>query len=288
MSIEAYPDCRHLTSCQALAAQLDDVTLIDLRPAEDFAFGHIRGARHLDIYGVSLNDTSPAPLEAFLSIFNGPFGARGVSRDRPVVIYDHESGERAARAVWLLSVLDHPDVKLLDGGTQAWVASGHPLVRVEEAAAPVPPEKAPPTPPPFRGGRRLEYLATRFDVGHAIDDDATIIVDVRRASEHLGTEKRARRVGTVPGAVHVFWRDHLDDHGALRPADTVRALYVSKGVTPDKSIIAFCQGGYRSASTFLALTALGYPRVRNYVGSWGEWGNRDDTRITLPGSVQSD
>ena len=78
-------------------------------------------------------------------------------------------------------------------------------------------------------------------------------------------------------------RDHLDEHGAFRPADEVRALYESRGVTPDKTVIPFCQGGYRSASTFLALTALGYPNVRNYVGSWGEWGNRDDTEIVLPG-----
>ena len=282
MSIEAYPDCRHLTSSEELAARLDEVTLIDLRPTEDFAVGHIEGAKHLDIYGVSLNDSAPEPLEAFLTIFHALFGARGVSIDRPVVIYDHESGERAARAVWLLAVLDHPNVKLLDGGTGAWVASGRPLVCVGEVAAPIAPEKAPPTPPPFPGGRRLEYLATRFDVDRAIDDEATVIVDVRRMSEYEGTEKRTRRVGTIPGAVHVFWRDHLDDSGALRPAEAVKALYLSKGVTSDKTVIAFCQGGYRSASTFLTLTALGYPRVRNYIGSWGEWGNRDDSRIVLP------
>ena len=282
MSIKAYPDCRYLTDCEGLSAQLDQVTLIDLRPAEDFAFGHIKGAKHLDIYAMNLNDTSPAPLEAFLSMFNGPLGARGVSRDHPVVIYDHESGERASRAVWLLSTLDHPDVKLLDGGSQAWVRSGRSLVRVDEVAEPIAPEKAPPTPPPFRGGRRLEYLATRFDVDRAIDDETTVIVDVRRASEYRGTEKRARRVGTIPGAVHIFWREHLDENGAFRPADEVKVLYESKGVTPDKTVITLCQGGYRSANTFIALSWLGYPRVRNYVGSWAEWGNRDDSRITLP------
>jgi thiosulfate/3-mercaptopyruvate sulfurtransferase len=282
MSIEGYSDCRHLTNCEALASHLKEITLIDLRPAEDFALGHIEGAKSLDIYGVSLNDSAVEPLQAFLCIFHSLFGARGVSRERPVVIYDHESGERAARAVWLLAVLDHPNVKLLDGGSQAWQTSGRPLVRIGEVSAPVAPEKAPPTPPPFAGGRRFEFLASRFDVDCAIDDDSVVIVDVRRQSEYEGTEKRARRVGTIPGAVHVFWRDHLDEYGALRPAETVRALYESKGVRPDKTVIAFCQGGYRSASTFLALTALGYPQVRNYIGSWGEWGSRDDSRITLP------
>jgi thiosulfate/3-mercaptopyruvate sulfurtransferase len=282
MSSETYPDRQHLMSCDELSGRLGEVTLLDLRPTDDYALGHIEGAKHLDIYGVSFNDSSAAPLEAFLSIFHTLFGARGVSRERPVVVYDHESGERAARAVWLLKVLDHPDVKLLDGGSNNWQASGRSLVPVGSAAAPVAPEKAPPTAAPFPGGRCLEWLATRFDVHDAIKDDTTVIVDVRRESEYRGTEKRARRTGTVPTAVHVFWRDHLDSNGALRPAGEVRALYEAKGVTPDKTVIAFCQGGYRSASTFLALTALGYPRVKNYVGSWGEWGNRDDSVIVHP------
>jgi len=282
MPIKNYSDGRYLIDCDRLAAQLDEVLLIDLRPAEDFALGHIKGAKHLDLYAVSLNDTSPAPLDSFLHMFNGPFGARGVSRDQPVVIYDHESGERAARAVWLLSVLDHPDVRLLDGGANAWFKSGRSLARISEVAEPTPADKAPPTPPPFRGGRRLDYLATRFDVDRAIDDETTVIIDVRRVSEYLGTEKRASRVGTIPGAVHIFWRDHLDETGALRSAEEVKTLYESKGVTPDKNIIVFCQGGYRSANTFIVLSSLGCTRVRNYVGSWAEWGNRNDSRIELP------
>jgi rhodanese-related sulfurtransferase len=76
MSIKVYPDCKDLVDCEGLAAQLDEVTLIDLRPAEDFAFGHVKGAKHLDIYAVNSNDTSPAPLEAFLSMFNGPLGIK--------------------------------------------------------------------------------------------------------------------------------------------------------------------------------------------------------------------
>lgn len=282
MTTETYPDRSRLIDCDELAARLGDVTLLDLRPTDDYALGHIEGARHLDIYGVSLNDTGAEPLEAFLSIFHTLFGARGVTRDRPVVVYDHESGERAARAVWLLSVLDHPDVRLLDGGSGAWAASGRRPTPVASAAAPVAPDKAPPTAPPFPGGRRLDWLATRFDVREGIDREDTVILDVRRESEYLGTEKRAHRAGAIPGSTHIFWRDHLTAAGAFRPADEVRALYEAKGVTPDKTVIAFCQGGYRSASTFLALTALGYPRVMNYVGSWGEWGNRDDSVIVTP------
>ena len=284
MSSSKFPDPRYLITAPELASRLSDITLIDLRPAEDFAVGHIAGSTHVDIYGVSLNDSSEAPLNSFLAIFRVLFGSRGVLADRPVVIYDHESGERAARAVWLLAVLGHPDVRTLDGGTHAWIAAGQKLVQLTEAPPAMDPTKAPPTPPPFRGTLNMDLLATRFDVHKAIHNPAYAIVDVRREGEYRGTEKRARRVGTIPGALPIFWREHLDAQGAFRKPDEIRALYESKGVTPDKIVIPVCHGGYRSASTFIALKSLGYPHVRNYVSAWGEWGNRDDSVIVVPQS----
>ena len=98
MASSDFPERKYLIDPRELGERLGAVTLIDLRPAEDFALGHIEGSRHLDIYGVSLNDTSEAPLGAFFAIVRALFGGRGVSHDRPVVIYDHETGERAARA----------------------------------------------------------------------------------------------------------------------------------------------------------------------------------------------
>ena len=282
MSVSSFSDKSLLIDVEELSNCLDSVTLLDLRPTDDYALGHIPGARYIDIYGISLNDTSEAPLEAFLSIFNVLFGSRGVQADKPVVVYDHESGERASRAVWLLSVLGHSNVRLLDGGSGAWTRSGRSLVSVGFADAPIAPDKAPPTPPPFIGEKRLELLATRFDVHEAIGRDDVIILDVRRESENRGTEKRARRAGAIPGSVHIFWRDHLDADGKIRPVDEIRSVYEANGVTPDKSVIAFCQGGYRSANTFIILKALGFQNVRNYVGSWGEWGNRDDSIIVKP------
>lgn len=284
MNATGFPDRRYLITAPELAPRLSDVTLVDLRPAEDFAVGHIPGSTHVDIYGVSLNDSAEAPLNSFLAIFRVLFGSRGVRADRPVVIYDHESGERAARAVWLLAVLGHPDVRILDGGTHAWIAAGQKLARLTEAPPPMDPTQAPPTPPPFRGRMNFDLLATRFDVERAIGDPGAVIVDVRREAEYRGSEKRARRVGTIPGAVHIFWREHLDANGAFRGPDAIRALYEAKGVTPDKTVIPLCHGGYRSASTFIALKSLGYPQVRNYVSAWGEWGNREDTRIVIPGA----
>lgn len=272
MTYKGYSNPEHVIAVEELQTKLGDVVLIDVRAGEEYANGHINGARHFDLYGLSLNDTAEAPLNAYLWMMELQFGFRGVDGDHPVVVYDHESGERAARAVWFLDLFGHRDARLLDGGLQAWQAAG---LDVVTAASPA--ERL-----DWHGVRQQDRLATRFDVAAAINDQDVVLVDTRRQTEYRGSEKRARRVGTMPGAVHIDWRRHLDDAGAFRPADEVRALYESLGVTPDKTIIPYCQGGYRSANTYLVLRMLGYPRVRNYLGSWGEWGNRDDSAIILP------
>jgi thiosulfate/3-mercaptopyruvate sulfurtransferase len=272
MPYNEFTNQKYLITAAELNERLSEIILIDVRPAEEYAAGHIEGTTHFDLYGISVNDTAPEPLEAFLSMFHHQFEFRGVTNETPVVIYDQETGERAARGVWLLAVLNHPDVRLLDGGVQAWTDAG-----LASTTATTPPTRT-----SYKSERNLDLLATRFDVQRAIEDDNVVLIDVRRDTEYLGTEKRARRVGTIPGSVHIPWRDHLNEKGAFRPAEEIRELYVAKGITPDKTVIAYCQGGYRSANTFLALKSLGYPNVRNYMGSWGEWGNRDDSAIVLP------
>ena len=103
-----------------------------------------------------------------------------------------------------------------------------------------------------------------------------------KLTEYLGQEVRTKRSGTIPGSTYLEWTNHLDSEGRVRNADELRALFAQHGITPDKEIIPFCGGGYRSAHAYLILTMLGYPRVRNYLGSWGEWGNRDETPIVVP------
>ncbi len=103
-----------------------------------------------------------------------------------------------------------------------------------------------------------------------------------RDGEHNGTTVRAKRGGAIPGAVHVEWSRNLGPDGAFKPAGELRAMYEAAGVTPDKEIVTYCQGGYRAAHGYLALRLLGYPRVRNYTGSWKEWGDREDLPIEKP------
>ena len=98
--------------------------LIDARPAEEFARGQIAGAVHLDLWGVSLIDTSEAPLKAFMWMIGHLFSLRGVTAERPVVVYEETSGLRAARVFWLLEYLGHPNVRVLDGGIGAWRRQG--------------------------------------------------------------------------------------------------------------------------------------------------------------------
>ena len=246
--------------------------VIDLRPPEDFAAGHIPGAVHLDLWGVSLIDTDPAPLKAFMWMIDHLFNLRGVTSTTPVVVYDDQSGVRAARAFWFLEYFGHPNVQLLDGGFTAWVRARLPVTR--EAAAP--PKST------WSGTPQAGTIATWRDVQARLGDPAAVLLDTRTDGEYAGTTVRAKRGGRIPGAVHVEWTRNLDQDGAFKPADELRAMYQNAGVTPDKEVITYCQGGYRAAHGYLALRLLGYPKVRNYTGSWKEWGDREDLPVERP------
>ncbi|MCC7007217.1 MAG: hypothetical protein IT184_00215 [Acidobacteria bacterium] len=135
---------------------------------------------------------------------------------------------------------------------------------------------------PWRGwhgeGRR-ERLATWQDVQARLGSRETTIVDTRSEDEYRGRLVRARRGGAIPGAVHLEWTQNLTPEGEFKAPEDLRALYARHGITPDREAVTYCQGGYRAAHTYLALRLLGFPRVRNYTGSWKEWGDRDDLPI---------
>ena len=105
---------------------------------------------------------------------------------------------------------------------------------------------------------------------------------VARDVEYYGTTVRAKRGGAVPGAVHIEWTRNLTPSGEFKPAAELAQMYTDAGVTPDREVITYCQGGYRAAHSYLALRLLGFPRIRVYVGSWKEWGDREDLPIEVP------
>ena len=249
--------------------------VIDLRPTEAFAAGHIPGAAHLDLFGVSLVDTDPAPLDAFLWIIAHLLAARGVDAERPVVVYDERSGIRAARAFWFLELFGHPAARLLDGGFGAWERGGQPVTTAA----------APPVAGRWQPGREAARLATWRDVQDLLGRADVAILDTRSDGEYCGANVRAKRGGAIPGAVHIEWTRNLGADGGVqaggRAARDVRRRRASH---PTGRSLSYCQGGYRAAHSYLALRLLGYPRVRNYLGSWKEWGDREDLPIEMPGA----
>jgi thiosulfate/3-mercaptopyruvate sulfurtransferase len=243
-----------------------DVSVVDTRPAELFSSGRIPGARHFDPYFVNCDDTDPAPLASFTRMWANMLGWRGVKPTDTIVFYGSFTDMCAARAFWFAEYLGHGDVHVLDGGIDAWVAAGLPVER----------ESQPPAPAKFAFQPVPERVATYASVLKAIDEPDCLILDNRSPAEFTGEDNRAKHGGAVPSAVHCDWV-HLYDHasGLMKPAAELRRIFEGLGATPDKEITAYCNTGYRSAHAYLAMRLLGYPRVRNYVGSWQEWGNRD-------------
>jgi thiosulfate/3-mercaptopyruvate sulfurtransferase len=264
---KGYANPQLLITPDALAAQLaagDTPLLLDLRPADAWAAGHLPGAVHLDLFGVSLIDTDPAPLRAFLWILEHLLASRGVEAGRRVIVYDEKSGMRAARAFWALEFFGHPRTQQLDGGFGAWQAGGHPV-----STEPVAPVASTWTGTPVE-----ERVASYRHVWDRLKATDVAILDTRSDGEYQGTLVRSARGGRIPGAVQVEWTTNLRPDGSFKSSDELRAMYEPLGVTPDKEVLTYCQGGYRAAHGYLALRLLGYPRVRNYVGSWKEWGDR--------------
>jgi thiosulfate/3-mercaptopyruvate sulfurtransferase len=255
-------------------ARGEQLRILDARPASQFAAGHLPGAYHLDPFGISLIDSRPAPLKAFEWIMQHLFELRGVTRDEPVVVYEESSGMRAARLLWLLQLFGHADARLLDGGVGRWRAERRPATR--EAVAE--PEAA----SVLAVERHPEHLATVEDVLAALERRDVAIVDARSRAEYTGELVRAARGGSIPGAVHLEYTANLTPDGRYRSPAELRTMYEALGVTPDREVITYCQGGYRAAQSWIALRTAGYPRVRSYVGSWNEWGNRTDLPVVRP------
>ena len=277
--MKGYANPQLLISPRDLAAEIEGPEasrplVLDLRPAEAYTAGHIPGAILINLWGLSLTDTDPAPLDAFMWMIEHVLAVHGVTASRPVVAYDEHSGVRAARAFWFLEYFGHPSVRVLDGGYGAWTRAQLAVTR----------DAGPPPKSDWIGRREARALATWRDVRAALTRPDAVILDARSDGEYCGTTVRARRGGAVPGAVHIEWTRNLTPDGEFKPAEELRRMYEGAGVTPDREVIAYCQGGYRAAHAYLALRLLGYPRVRNYVGSWKEWGDREELPIELPGA----
>jgi thiosulfate/3-mercaptopyruvate sulfurtransferase len=233
--------------------------------------GHISGAVSFD-WQKELQDQlvraplSQAHLEDLLS-------RAGVSNDTTIVLYGDNNNWFAAWALWILKFYGHQDVRLLDGGRVKWLADQ----RVITTEVPSYPRTSYHAQPP-----NTEIRALRNQILAQLSRRDITLVDVRSPGEYSGEllapahlpQEGAQRGGHIPGAVNIPWSMAVREDGTFKTADELRSLYESKGVTSDKEVIAYCRIGERSSHTWFALYyLLGYPNVRNYDGSWTEWGS---------------
>jgi thiosulfate/3-mercaptopyruvate sulfurtransferase len=249
------------------AMEFGEVRILDARRLKAYEGGHIPGAVKLDIYEHHWPNTTEEGVRLFVWQMQEVMRRAGVTEAVRVIAVDEDSGMNAARVVWVLDWLGHPDVAMLDGGMKAWHAAGG---RTETAAtAPAPSEWVP---NPDR-----TKLATMDEIKAGIG--RVTVVDTRSPEEFAGTLVRAARAGTIPGAIPLHYLDTVEHSGKFRQWGELKALYRKAGVLPEQEIVALCNGGYRSAHTYVVLRMLGYERVKNYLGAWQEWGNRPDTPV---------
>ncbi len=200
-------------------------------------------------------------------------GRAGVSNDTTIVLYGDNNNWFAAWALWIFKYYGHQDVRLLDGGRVKWLADKR------EITTDVP---SYPATTYHAGTPDTGIRALRDQVLSWLGRANIALVDVRSPGEYSGDllapanlpQEGAQRGGHIPGAANIPWSQAVQADGTFKPADELRSLYGSNGVTPDKEVVAYCRIGERSSHTWFVLQyLLGYPQVRNYDGSWTEWGS---------------
>lgn len=266
-----------LVTTDWLAAHLDDrdLRVVDTRKGNGYEIAHLPGAVRY-----------PTPITPFLKENGRVPGAErftalmseiGIGDENLVVAYDDGNNLFAARLWWALNYYGHERVRLVDGGWDVWLSEGRPVTN-----APVSPRPASFTP-------KVDdrWIAEGETVRAAIGNPVYGILDVRSDKEWTGADPMGtKRGGHVPGAVHVEWHASIDQASKrFKPAPELRRMFAQAGLSPDKEVITYCQGGIRAAHTAFALRLAGYDRVRNYERSWSEWGNREDFPIERPQGV---
>ena len=239
--------------------------------------GHVPGAVKLH-----WRDDLQDPVERDVvdrATFERLLGARGIGNDTTVVLYGDKNNWFAAYAYWYLKVYGHGDVRILDGGRQKWIDEGRELT----TELPSPARRR------YTASARDESIrAYRDQVLAGLGSAGRALVDVRSPAEYAGEliappgyeQEGAQRAGHIPTAQSIPWAQAVNDDGTFKSAGELKQLYEAKGVTESKAITAYCRIGERSAHTWFVLRELlGYEDVRNYDGSWTEWGNLVDVPI---------
>jgi thiosulfate/3-mercaptopyruvate sulfurtransferase len=209
---------------------------------------------------------------------------KGIARDTTVIFYGDNFNWWAAYALWVFKLFGHPDVRLLDGGRMKWVADGRPMT------TDVPSRPKAEYPVVERDDTRIRAYKDQV-LDHVMAKKP--LIDVRSPEEYSGErthmpeypQEGVLRGGHIPGAASVPWKRAANADGTFKAADELRAIYADEvRLSPDDDVVVYCRIGERSSHTWFVLTQLlGYPTVRNYDGSWTEWGNSVRAPIERPG-----
>jgi thiosulfate/3-mercaptopyruvate sulfurtransferase len=257
-----------------LAANLTrpDVRVVDVSTTREvYDRGHIAGAVYLSIWTDLADPTHPVRgMAPTREQFQAVMRRVGIRNTDAVILYDDVRSLNAARAFWIFKLYRHDRVAILNGGSGKWVAEGRALVTETRAV----------TPSAYVAGQRDESIVARADDVLAALERA-FILDARSPREYAGLDVRSARGGRIPGAVNVEWVLAVNPDGTFKSVEELRALYARAGLTSkDRKAVLYCQTGVRAAHTWFVLRyLLGFPNVRNYDGSWEEWGNRTDVPI---------
>ncbi len=272
---EQYSHPERLVSTSWLAEHLDDPNVIVVESDEDvllYDTGHIPGSVKID-WHMDLNDSLTRDyLDG--AAFSELLASKGISRDTTVVFYGDNFNWWAAYALWVFTLFRHPDARLLDGGRAKWLAEGRDMTT--DMSEPAPGEY------PEVERDDATVRAFREDVLQHLKTDGGL-VDVRSPGEFNGTllhmpdypQEGALRGGHIPGASNVPWKLATNPDGTFRSERELRAIYLEEhGLSLDDDVISYCRIGERSSHTWFVLSyLLGFEKVRNYDGSWTEWGN---------------
>ncbi|HEX5504722.1 MAG TPA: sulfurtransferase [Thermomicrobiales bacterium] len=270
---EGYANPDVLVSTEWVAQHLDDPKVRIVESDEDvllYEIGHIPGAVNLDWH----TDEQDPVMRDFVDQagFARLMASRGIANDTTVVFYGDKNNWYAAYTYWLFKLYGHQDCRIMDGGRAKWEAEGRPTSRETPSY---------PTTTYHAQEPDLSIRAFRDQV-LAHQQAGRPLIDVRSPDEYSGKllhmanypQEGAQRGGHIPTAKNIPWGTAANADGTFKSAAELRDIYGGRGVTPEQPVIAYCRIGERSAHTWFALTQLlGYPDVRNYDGSWTEWGS---------------